>query len=148
MNEFEKLMQELDELCEEAWRLPLSNGKVVIDREALSRISQGLRTHYPTEISRARSLLDEREKILLKARTDAESILTKAKQLSGDLLNEQDIVKRAQKYAEDLRASAEAAAERTRKGAVEFADTVLAQSEEHYDKNLALIKQARRMIRG
>ena len=35
MNEFEKLMQELDELCEEAWRLPLSNGKVVIDREAL-----------------------------------------------------------------------------------------------------------------
>ena len=33
MNEFESLLEELDDLIEDAWRLPLSNGKLVIERE-------------------------------------------------------------------------------------------------------------------
>lgn len=148
MNDFEKLMQDLDNVLEEAWRVPLSSGKVVLDREEMMRISQGLHTHYPTEISRARNLLDEREKILLKARTDAEAMLSKARVESEQILNEQDIILQARKYAEELRSTAEADAERIRRSAVEFADAVLAQAEEHYDKNLSLIQQARRVVRN
>ena len=148
MNDFEKLMQELDNVLEEAWRVPLSSGKVVLDREEMVRISQGLHTHYPTEISRARSLLEEREKILLKARTDAEAMLSKARVQSEQILNEQDIILQARKYAEELRSTAEADAERIKRSAVEFADAVLAQAEEHYDKNLSLIQQARRVVRN
>ena len=59
MNEFESLLEELDDLIEDAWRLPLSNGKIVIERERrLARIVGGLHTHYPTEIARAKNLLD------------------------------------------------------------------------------------------
>ena len=47
MNEFESLLEELDDLIEDAWRLPLSNGKIVIEREELARIVNGLHTHYP-----------------------------------------------------------------------------------------------------
>ena len=54
MNEFESLLEELDDLIEDAWRLPLSNGKIVIEREELARIVGGLHTHYPTEIARAK----------------------------------------------------------------------------------------------
>ncbi len=148
MNDFEKLMQELDELVEEAWQLPLSNGKVVIDREELARIASGLHTHYPTEIARAKNLLEEREKILLKARTDSENLMTKAKLKSTEILNEQDIMAEARRYAAEMRESAQAEAERIKRGAVEFADTVLQQSEDHYDRNLALIKQARRVVKN
>ena len=41
-----------------------------------------------------------------------------------------------------------AEAERIKRSAVEFADAVLAQAEEHYDKNLSLIQQARRVVRN
>ncbi len=148
MNDFEKLMQDLDNLVEESWQVPLSNGRIVIDREELDRIAKGLHTHYPTEISRARNLLDEREKILLKARTDAESMTTKARVESERILNEQDIVAQARKYAEDTRQSAEEEAERIKRSAIEFADAMLAKAEEHYDKNITLIQQARRVIRN
>lgn len=147
MTDFERLMQELEELSNEAWQLPLSNGKVVLDREVLSRISQGLQTHYPTELSRAQNLLDEREKILLKARTDAESLISAARQKSEQILNEQDIVAQAKKYADDIRANAEAEAARIKKGAVDFADAVLKQAEDHYDKNLSIIRHARQLVK-
>ncbi len=148
MNEFESLLEELDDLIEDAWRLPLSNGKIVIEREELARIVNGLHTHYPTEIARAKNLLDEREKILLKARTDSERMIKNAEMQSNKMLNEQDIIKESRRIADEIRKSAEEESLRMRRSAVELADMVLKRAEDHYDQNLALIKQARRVVKN
>ena len=148
MNEFESLLEELDDLIEDAWRLPLSNGKIVIEREELARIVNGLHTHYPTEIARAKNLLDEREKILLKARTDSERMIKNAEMQSNKMLNEQDIIKESRRIADEIRKSAEEESLRLRRSAVELADMVLKRAEDHYDQNLALIKQARRVVKN
>ena len=148
MNEFESLLEELDDLIEDAWRVPLSNGKIVIEREELARIVGGLHTHYPTEIARAKNLLDEREKILLKARTDSERMIKNAEMQSNKMLNEQDIIKESRRIADEIRKSAEEESTRMRRSAVELADMVLKRAEDHYDQNLALIKQARRVVKN
>ena len=148
MNEFESLLEELDDLIEDAWRHPLSNGKIVIEREELARIVNGLHTHYPTEIARAKNLLDEREKILLKARTDSERMIKNAEMQSNKMLNEQDIIKESRRIADEIRKSAEEESLRMRRSAVELADMVLKRAEDHYDQNLALIKQARRVVKN
>ena len=148
MNEFESLLEELDDLIEDAWRLPLSNGKIVIERDELARIVNGLHTHYPTEIARAKNLLDEREKILLKARTDSERMIKNAEMQSNKMLNEQDIIKESRRIADEIRKSAEEESLRMRRSAVELADMVLKRAEDHYDQNLALIKQARRVVKN
>ena len=148
MNAFESLLEELDDLIEDAWRLPLSNGKIVIEREELARIVNGLHTHYPTEIARAKNLLDEREKILLKARTDSERMIKNAEMQSNKMLNEQDIIKESRRIADEIRKSAEEESLRMRRSAVELADMVLKRAEDHYDQNLALIKQARRVVKN
>ena len=148
MNEFESLLEELDDLIEDAWRLPLSNGKIVIEREELARIVNGLHTHYPTEIARAKNLLDEREKILLKARTDSERMIKNAEMQSNKMHNEQDIIKESRRIADEIRKSAEEESLRMRRSAVELADMVLKRAEDHYDQNLALIKQARRVVKN
>lgn len=148
MNEFESLLEELDDLLEDAWRLPLSNGKIVIERDELARIVNGLHTHYPTEIARAKNLLDEREKILLKARTDSERMIKNAEMQSNKMLNEQDIIKESRRIADEIRKSAEEESTRMRRSAIELADMVLKRAEDHYDQNLALIKQARRVVKS
>ena len=148
MNEFESLLEELDDLIEDAWRLPLSNGKIVIEREELARIVNGLHTQYPTEIARAKNLLDEREKILLKARTDSERMIKNAEMQSNKMLNEQDIIKESRRIADEIRKSAEEESLRMRRSAVELADMVLKRAEDHYDQNLALIMQARRVVKN
>lgn len=146
MSDFEVLLEELSAMVEDAWEMPLNKNRIVLEKDALTRIINGLNTHYPTEIARANSLLDEREKILIKARTDSERMLNDAKEKSNSMLNEQDIIKEAQRIAEEVRASADADAARIRKSAVEFADSVLKRAEDHYDQNLAIIKQARRVV--
>lgn len=118
------------------------------EREELARIVNGLHTHYPTEIARAKNLLDEREKILLKARTDSERMIKNAEMQSNKMLNEQDIIKESRRIADEIRKSAEEESLRMRRSAVELADMVLKRAEDHYDQNLALIKQARRVVKN
>lgn len=147
MNEFEVLLDQLNDLIEESWRLPLSNGKVVLDKDDLTRIVNGLQTHYPTEISRAKNLLEDREKILLKARTDADRMKKEAETKSARLLDEQDIIRESKRLSAELLAKATTESEEIRKRAIEFADTILKRAEEHYDQNLAVIRQARRVVK-
>ncbi len=146
MSDFENLLEQLSAMVEDAWEMPINKNRIVLEKDALLRIINGLNTHYPTEIARANSLLDEREKILIKARTDSERMLKDAKEKSDSILNEQDIIKESQRIAKQIIDSAEAEAERVRKKAVEFADTILQRVEDHYDQNLAIIKQARRVV--
>lgn len=146
MSDFENLLEELSSMVEEAWEMPLSKNKIVLEKSDVMRIIDGLGTHYPTELARANSLLQEREKILIKARTDSERMIKEAEEKSKAMTDEQDIVKDANRKAEETVKKAEEDAARIRKSAVEFADAILKRAEEHYDQNLALIKQARRVV--
>ena len=146
MSDFENLLEELSAMVEDAWEMPLSKNKIVLEREEVLRIINGLNTHYPTELARANSLLDEREKILIKARTDSERMIKEAKEKSDAMVNEQDVVKEANRVAEETIKKANEDSARIRKSAVEFADTILKRAEDHYDQNLAIIKQARRVV--
>ena len=146
MSDFESLLEELSALVDDAWELPLKKNKIMIDRDEITRIINGLNTHFPTEIARANSLLEEREKILIKAKTDAERMIKDAEEKSNSMINEQDIIKEAQRIAQQVRDSANEDAQRIRKSAVDFADSVLKRAEDHYDQNLAIIRQARRIV--
>lgn len=146
MSDFEKLLEELSALIEDAWEVPLSKSKIMVEREEITRIINGLNTHYPTELARANSLLDEREKILIKARTDSEKMIKDAQEKSAQILNQDDLVKESEAKAEQILKDANEEAQRIKTSAVEFADSVLKKAEEHYDNTLAVIKQARRIV--
>jgi len=146
MSDFEKLLEELSSLIEDAWEVPLSKSKIMVEREEITRIINGLNTHYPTELARANSLLDEREKILIKARTDSERMIKEAQEKSEQILNQDDLVKESAAKAEQILKDANDEATRIKTSAVEFADNILKKSEEHYDNTLAVIKQARRIV--
>lgn len=135
-------------MLEEAWSLPMMGGKCVIKRDELRACLDGLHTYYPTELAKAKSLLDERERILQKAKADAEKMVKDAEKKARAILNEQDILVEATNEAQKLTKEAKEDAAKMRRAAVEYVDNILGRVEALYDSNLASIKQARRIVQG
>lgn len=135
-------------MLEEAWSLPMMGGKCVIKRDELRACLDGLHTYYPTELAKAKSLLDERERILQKAKADAEKMVKDAEKKARAILNEQDILVEATNEAQKLTKEAKEDAAKMRRAAVEYVDNILGRVETLYDSNLASIKQARRIVQG
>lgn len=147
MSEFDNLLGEMDELLEEAWSVPMTGGgKCFIDREKLREYINGLQTYYPSEIRKAKAIIEERETILLKARTDAEKMIRDAEEKAKKMLDEEAVLKEAKRLAEEMLASAKETSDKMRKNAADYVDTLLRRLEEQLENNLAGIKQARRAL--
>jgi ElaB/YqjD/DUF883 family membrane-anchored ribosome-binding protein len=145
---FEEIIDELQEMLDEAWNLPMTGGKCVLDGDKVREKIEGLRLNFPGEIKRAKNVLDERERIIQKAKQDAANMIKEAEQKALQILNEQQIMKEAKEKSEQLLKSSTDEATRIKKVAVEFADKLLKNSEDMLEGHLATIKQARRTIQG
>ena len=60
----EDLFDRLQELFEESWRMPLSNGKAVVDVLEATELVRELRSNLPVELEQARRIVEERKEIV------------------------------------------------------------------------------------
>ena len=74
----EDLFDRLQELFEESWRMPLSNGKAVVDVLEATELVRELRSNLPVELEQARRIVEERKEIVTTARREAEVMLKNA----------------------------------------------------------------------
>lgn len=89
-----------------------------------------IRLKLPEEINRANWVAKERQRILTEAQTEADEILSKAKQQQDGLLNDTEIVLLAQQRAEEILKSAENKAFEMKKNAYEYSDNILGKLQE------------------
>jgi len=66
-----ELVDRLDELVAQGWRVPLSD-RVVVERTALLNLLDQMRIAIPQEIQRASALEQERDRVLALANSQAE----------------------------------------------------------------------------
>ena len=130
------LVDRLETLVNEGWRVPLS-AKTVIDENAFFEIIDQMRVSVPQEIKRANELLQEREKVLTTASEEAEQIIERAREHAARLIDEHEIMAAARAEAEGIKAKARRETEEVRKGADEYATGVLSDLE----SNLASLLQ-------
>ena len=76
----EMLIDELQEIVDEAFTLPLSGGKTVVNTERLKEIIEDMRTNLPIEIKQAKSIAADRTNILTRSRDEAERIVQEAEE--------------------------------------------------------------------
>jgi len=145
---FEEIIDELQEMLDEAWNLPMTGGKCVLDGEKVRENLEGLRLNFPGEIKRAKSVLDERERIILKAKSDAIQMIKNAEQRAEIILNEQAIMREARDKAELLVKTAQDDSIKMKKAAADYLNGLLKKTEELLDNNLAAVRQTRRTING
>jgi hypothetical protein len=145
---FEEILDQLEDMLDEAWNLPMTGGKCVLDGEKVREKLEGLRLNFPGEIKRAKAVLDERERIIIKAKSDAASTIKEAEEKAAIILNEQAIMIEAKEKAETMLRTAKEDSLRMKRKTVELIDSLLKRTEDLYDSSLATVKQARRAVSG
>lgn len=159
--ELDKILDEMESILSDGWRIPLVN-KVMIDENEITMVMDKLRGAVPLEVKRAHDLLEEQKNIIDKSRAEADHIVEQAHAEGGRivdlakaeadrLVRQEEVVKAAeekangiiattQQYDRDMRAAADAYAEKLHSESMQYAMDVFNYLEENLTKTLSAVR--------
>ncbi len=143
----ENLLDEIDEMIDKAWGLPLSGGKCLLEADRLRDIIDSIRGNIPSEIRQAKSIVADRADIIDTAKKEAEDIVRAAEERARGLVMQEEIVKLAQQKTNEITTQTQQKCREMRKGAQDFVDDLLKRTEEDLAKHMADLRQTRQMLR-
>lgn len=110
MSDIYHLIDRLERLLNESWRMPLSVYLVINEDDFLDVIDQ-MRTAIPREIKDGEKIQRERERIVAQAEEESERIVLLAKEKASGLVQEHELIQLAEQRANTIleRAGREAA---------------------------------------
>jgi cell division septum initiation protein DivIVA len=120
--------------------MPLTSN-VIIDRERAYDLLDQLRTAVPEEVRQAKRINEETERIVERAQEEAERILARAQEQAAFLIEERELTRAAEERSREILADAEAEGAEIRRGADEYAQSVLVHLEGECIKALQSIKR-------
>ena len=141
------LIDEVEDIVESGTSLPFTN-KVMVDKEELLDIVKELRIKLPDEIKQAAWIKEERQRILADAQKDADTILNEAEYKLKELVDDEEIIKIANNRAEEVVSRAQHKAKEIRIGAMEYADSLLLETQENLKDMIQLLNDNRKELRG
>lgn len=170
------LLETLEDILDKANSIPLSS-KVIVNREELLEIIKDIRIKIPDEVKQAQWIKEERQKILLEAKKEAEGVRTECEdKLSRikeerqrvlaeavkeaeimrqeadkrlmSLIEESEIVKRANEQAKEIIIAAQQDAKKIRLGSRAYADDILGDVEKYIDNISGTIKANRAELKN
>ena len=121
-------------------KLPLTNNVVMDQAAALDLIDQ-LRVAVPEEIRQAKRINQEAERILEKAQEEADRMVARAQEQAAFLIEERELTRAAEIRSREIISEGEADAEEVRRGADEYAASVLIRLEGECVKALQSIRR-------
>ena len=141
-NDILELIERLEHLAEQSSRVPWGN-KIMIDEEELLLLIDQLRMAMPQEIKQARRVVQDRQKIITDAQTEADKILSVARERAEYLMNEQGLVNEAKARSEELLRQSREHSRKSMQEVDQYAHQMLTQLERVLEENLNQIQQAK-----
>jgi hypothetical protein len=114
---------------------------VVVDQNAALGLIDELRVAVPEEVRAAKRINSEGERIIEKAQEEAERIVGRAQEQAAFLIDERGLTQQADEASRQIIAQAEKDADEIRRGADEYAVSVLVGLEGDVVKTLQSIKK-------
>lgn len=142
-----KLIDEIEDIIEGGTSLPFSS-KVMVDIDEILEITKEIRIKLPDEIKQATWIKEERQRILAEAQRDADTILSEAEYKLEELIEKDGVFKLAQERAEELIAKSQKNAKEIRIGALEYADSLLEDTQEDLKQVIHMLNENRKELRG
>ena len=132
----EQLIDEIEEYIDSCKYQPLSNSKIIVNKEELEELLRELRMKTPDEIKRYQKIINNKEAILNDAREKAEALINEATVHTSELINEHEIMQQAYaqanevvmiatKQAQEILDNATNDANNIRMGAMQYTDDIL-----------------------
>ena len=144
----DELLDQIDDMIDKAWSMPLSGGKCLIEADHLRDIIDDIRGNMPSEIRQARAIVADRTDIVATAKREAEGIIRTAEERARSMVSHEEVVRQAQAKAKEILSQSQQKAREMRKGAQEFSEDVLRSAEETLGRQLTEIRQARQILRN
>lgn len=126
----EELLDLLYTEIEEAKNAPLSNDRCVIERDRVLDMIDDVKAELPVEIKRAKDLVANKNDYVASAKREADDLRHQAEDYAKRLVNEDAIVREAEKQADEILAEAEEQCRMLRAAASEYCEDTLRRMEE------------------
>lgn len=122
--------------------------RCMVDENELQEIIESVRESVPGEISQAREILRDQERILGDTKAEAERLIAQAQQQAFEMVQEQGLYKTAEKEARRIIEEANLQANETRARADEYALNSLLALEVQLTSTLNTVRNGVRSLRG
>ncbi len=142
------ILEQIDDMLDAAWAMPLSGGKVVLDVERMRSLVDAIRGNMPSEVRQAKAIVKDRTEIIDTAKREAEDIIRKAEERRNQIISHEEIVVAAQERANEIQTQTQKRARDMRRTAQEFTDDLLRHTEETLTQQVAQVRQARMSLRN
>ncbi len=111
MSRIEQIITEIEDYIDSCKFQPLSNTKILVNKEEMEELLVELRMRIPEEIKKYQKIISNQDAILSEARSQADSMLAEATAQTNELVNEHEIMQRAYAEANSVVEQAQAQAE-------------------------------------
>lgn len=142
-----KLIDEIEDIIEEGTSLPFSK-KIMVDMDEVLDIIKEIRIRLPDEIKQASWIKEEKQRILAEAQKDADNLINEAEYRLEELIDQEAITKAAKERAEEVINKAQSTAKEIRLGAMEYADSLLLETQEQLKDVIGQLNENRKELRG
>ena len=136
-NRIEEIIDDIEEFIDSCKYQPLSNTKIVVNKEEINELIDELRMRVPEEIKKYQKIISQQDAILKDAQNQAQNMISDAQSQIDVLVSDHEVMQRAYQRAnevvEEARQQAEGIvneayndANAIREGAVNYTDGLLA----------------------
>lgn len=137
-----EIIELMEETIDKAPSIPLS-GKILLDKEEILDYIQEMRLSYPDEVKEAKWVKEERERIISEAEARADSMIKTAETKMLQMVDENEITKQAQEYANSLVEEAKAQSTKLITDSDQYADDILGDIERRLEMLLKKVTDDR-----
>ena len=111
MSRIEQIITEIEDYIDSCKYQPLSNAKILVNKEEIEELLVELRLRIPEEIKKYQKIISNQDAILQEARSQADAMVAEATAQTNELVNEHEIMQRAYSEANSIIEQANAQAQ-------------------------------------
>jgi vacuolar-type H+-ATPase subunit H len=141
-NQLFGLIEQLEDTIEQGKKMPFT-AKVMIDEDQILEVLESIKSVIPHEIQQAAMVLTDRDRLIEDAREESMRLLSNAKKQADQMVNETEILLRAQEYADDLIKKAQSYSRDVKMSALKYSDELMRNLEIKLESTFKALRTSR-----
>ena len=140
------LLETLEEALEKSRTIPFSD-KCIVDKEEFFEIIKEIRIKLPDELKQAKWVKEERSRIIVEAKEEADDIVKEAENRIISMIDEHEITRKAYEQKAQIIETANEMSREISKGTKDYADNLLEKIEAVLGDALKTVQNNRKELK-